>query len=77
MLFRDGVTFWIGFSLRSGDFNVIGAVPLLTLLLIDSDEPFEAVVPFGGVVPTNLTLELCEYRGDNGELVLFVLLELF
>lgn len=77
VLFRDGGTFWIGFSLRSGDFIVIGVVPLLTLLLIDSDEPFDAVVPLGGVVPTNLTLELCEYRGDNGELVLVILLELF
>lgn len=61
----------MGLSLRSGDFNVMGAVPLLTLLLIDSDEPFK---PFDVVAPTNLTLELCEYRGDNGELV--VLLEL-
>lgn len=58
---------------------MIGLVPLLTVLLIDSVDPFDAVEPFvfGVDGPTYLTLELCAKRGDNGELVLIVLLELF
>lgn len=81
MLFRDGVTFWIGLSLRSGDFSVIDAVPLLILLLtllivllIDSVDPFEAVAEFIVVEPPYLILELCENRGDSGEFVPCVLL---
>lgn len=78
VLFRDGVTFCIGLSLRSGDLSdVTDAVPLLTLLLIDSVEPFDALEPFCVVGPTYLALELCANRGDNGEIVLIVLLELF
>lgn len=57
--------------------DAIGAEPLLTLLLIDSDDPFDAVEPFCMLGPTYLTLELCAKRGDNGEFVLVVLLELF
>lgn len=82
VLFRDGVTFCIGLSLRSGDFNDdIEAVPLLTLLLIDSDDPFDAALdePFAICVvgPTYLTLVLCANRGDNVEFVLVVMFELF
>lgn len=56
---------------------MIGLVPLLTVLFIDSVDPFDAVEPFvfGVDGPTCLALELCAKRGDNGELI--VLLELF
>lgn len=63
----------MGLSLRNGDISTIGVVPLL---LIDSDDPLEMVVAVERLGPTYLTLELWAKRGDNGEFVLLVLLEL-
>lgn len=87
------MTFCIGLSFRSGDFNetvgdgvadaiVVPFVMLVTMLLIDSDDPFDAVDAidmFDDIGPTYFTLdvlELCAKCGDIGDAVLFIL-ELF
>lgn len=66
VLFRDGCTFWTGLSVRIGDFNAMELLLPFGLVIVESDW-------FSGNV-LNLRLALGKYRGDNGELVLFVVL---
>lgn len=79
VLFRDGVTFWIGLSFLSGDFTEMGVPLLVALLQIDSFDPFEIVDTleiFEVVGPTYLMLDVLELCANRGEFVLFKL-ELF
>lgn len=69
VLFRDGITFWIGLSVRMGDFSPFPLLPLaFTLLFTASTEPFP--MPFDAFEPFNAVGEYLEFEwsGDIGDI---------